>query len=55
MHNMSSLEADGLQEQKTTPGIDSVSKGEEFTQAHQSWTIEDWKSVAGSNKSRFLL
>ncbi len=27
----------------------------QFTQAHQNWTIEDWKNVAGSNESRFLL
>ncbi len=27
----------------------------QFTQAHQNWTIEDWKSVAWSDESRFLL
>ncbi len=27
----------------------------QFTQAHQSWTIEDWKNVAWSDESRFLL
>ncbi len=27
----------------------------QFTQAHQNWTIEDWKNVAWSDKSRFLL
>ncbi len=27
----------------------------QFTQAHQSWTIEDWKNVALSVVSRFLL
>ncbi len=27
----------------------------QFTQAHQNWTIEDWKNVAGSDESRFLL
>ncbi len=26
-----------------------------FTQAHQNWTIEDWKKVAWSDESRFLL
>ncbi len=26
-----------------------------FTQAHQNWTIEDWKNVAWSDESRFLL
>ncbi len=26
-----------------------------FAQAHQNWTIEDWKNVAWSDKSRFLL
>ncbi len=27
----------------------------QFTQAHQNWTIEDWKNVARSDESRFLL
>ncbi len=27
----------------------------QFTQAHQNWTIEDWKYVAWSDESRFLL
>ncbi len=27
----------------------------QFTQAHQNWTIEDWKSVVWSDESRFLL
>ncbi len=27
----------------------------QFTQAHQDWTIEDWKNVAWSEESRFLL
>ncbi len=27
----------------------------QFTQAHQHWTIEDWKNVAWSDESRFLL
>ncbi len=27
----------------------------QFTQAHQDWTIEDWKNVALSEESRFLL
>ncbi len=26
-----------------------------FAQAHQYWTIEDWKNVASSDESRFLL
>ncbi len=26
-----------------------------FAQAHQNWTIEDWKNVAWSDESRFLL
>ncbi len=26
-----------------------------FTQAHQNWTIKDWKNVAWSDESRFLL
>ncbi len=26
-----------------------------FTQNHQNWTIEDWKNVAWSDESRFLL
>ncbi len=27
----------------------------QFTQAHQNWTIEDWKNVAWSDESRFSL
>ncbi len=27
----------------------------QFTQAHQNWTIEDWKNVAWFDESRFLL
>ncbi len=27
----------------------------QFTQAHQNWTVEDWKNVAWSDESRFLL
>ncbi len=27
----------------------------QFVQAHQNWTIEDWKNVAWSDESRFLL
>ncbi len=27
----------------------------QFTQAHQNWTIEDWKKVAWSDEPRFLL
>ncbi len=27
----------------------------QFAQAHQNWTIEDWKNVAWSDESRFLL
>ncbi len=27
----------------------------QFTQAHQNWTIENWKSIAWSDESRFLL
>ncbi len=27
----------------------------QFTQTHQNWTIEDWKDVAWSDESRFLL
>ncbi len=27
----------------------------QFAQAHQNWTIEDWKIVAWSDESRFLL
>ncbi len=59
MHNMSKPEADGLQQQKTIPGIAPVRKNRkrtlQFTQAHQNWTIEDWKNVAWSDDSRFLL
>ncbi len=27
----------------------------QFTQVHQNWTIEDWKNIAWSDESRFLL
>ncbi len=27
----------------------------QFAQAHQNWTIKDWKNVAWSDESRFLL
>ncbi len=27
----------------------------QFAQAHQNWTIKDWKTVAWSDESRFLL
>ncbi len=27
----------------------------QFTQAHQNWTIKDWKNVAWSDESQFLL
>ncbi len=27
----------------------------QFAQAQQNWTIEDWKNVAWSDESRFLL
>ncbi len=27
----------------------------QFAQAHQNWTIEDWKNIACSDESRFLL
>ncbi len=27
----------------------------QFTQAHQNWTIEDWKNVSWSDESQFLL
>ncbi len=54
-------EADGLQQQKTTPGAAPVSEEQEteatFTKLTQitNWTIEDWKNVAWSDESRFLL
>ncbi len=28
---------------------------QQFTQAHQNWTIVDWKNIAWSDESRFLL
>jgi len=27
----------------------------QFARAHQNWTVEDWKNVAWSDESRFLL
>ncbi len=59
MHNMSNPEADGLQQQKTTPVPLLSAKIRKqrlrFTQDHQNWTIEDWKNVVWSDESRFLL
>ncbi len=56
---MSNPEADVLQQQKTTPGAALSAKNRkrrlQFTQAHQNWTTEDWKNVARSDESRFLL
>ncbi len=52
-------EADGLQQQKTTPGAALSAKNRkrriQFAQAHQNWTIEDWKNFVWSDESRFLL
>ncbi len=54
------MAADGLQQQKTTPGAAPRSAKNrtqriQFTQAHQNWTIEDWKNVVWSDGSRLLL
>ncbi len=58
-HNTLNPEADGQQQQKTTPGAAPVSLEQEtedtITQAQQNWTIEDCKNVAWSDESRFLL
>jgi len=58
MRNTSNFEADGLQQQKTTPG--ATQSYEQETEAtvhkgHQNWTIEEWKNIAWSDDSRFLL
>ncbi len=37
---------------QTTLDSDSL---QQFAQVHQNWTIEDWKNVAWSDESRFLL
>ncbi|KAF7645475.1 hypothetical protein LDENG_00204030 [Lucifuga dentata] len=59
MHKTSNLEADGLQQQKTTPGATLSAKNRklrlQFTRAHQNWTIEDWKNIGWSDESQFLL
>uniref|UniRef100_A0A9J8C660 Transposable element Tc1 transposase n=1 Tax=Cyprinus carpio carpio TaxID=630221 RepID=A0A9J8C660_CYPCA len=59
MHNTSNPEADGLQQQKPHQVLLLSPKNRkrklQFTQAHQNWTIEDWKNVAWSDESRFLL
>ncbi len=58
-HNTSNPEADELQKQKTTPVPLLSAKNRkqriQFTQNHQNWTIEEWKNVAWSDESRFLL
>ncbi len=50
-HNMANLEADELQQQKTTPLslllAENSKQSLQFTQAHQNWRIEDWKRVPG--------
>ncbi len=33
----------------------SAKNRKQFTQTHQNWTIEDWKNIAWSDESRFLL
>ncbi len=57
MHKTSEPEADGLQQQKTTPGVAPKNRKRrlQFAQAHQNWRVEDWKNVAWSDESRFLL
>ncbi len=58
-HNTSNPEADGLQQQKTTPvplrSDKNSTRRIQFTQDHQNQTIEDWKNIAWSDESRFLL
>ncbi len=48
-----------IQQQKTTPVPLRSDKNRtrriQFTQTHQNWTIEDWKNVAWSDESWFLL
>jgi len=50
------------QQHKTPPGTTHHSnRGKKdynydyFARAHQNWTVEDWKNVAWSDESRFLL
>ncbi len=58
-HITSNPEADGLQQQKTTPvpllSAKNRKRRLQFAQAHQNWKIEDWKNVTWSDESRFLL
>ncbi len=58
-HNTSNPEADGLQQQKTTPvplrSDKNSTRRIQFTQDHQNWTIEDWKNVPWSDESRLLM
>lgn len=46
------LNEDGLQQQDATLGATPVSP-QQGSQAQQNWTVEDWKSVGWSHKSRF--
>ncbi len=59
MHNTSNPEADGIQQQKTTrvPLLSAKNSTQriQFTQDSPNWTIEDWRNVAWSDESRFLL
>lgn len=47
--NMSNLEADGLQQQKKTPGASPSAKNRKLTQTHQNWTIRNLKTTAWSD------
>ena len=56
MQNMSNLEADGLQQQKTTSGSTNVSQEQKAeaalgTGSSKNWTIGDEKNVAWSDES----
>ncbi len=37
------------------PLLSAKNRKQQFPQAHQNWTIEDWKNVAWSDESRVLL
>ncbi len=57
--NTSNPEADGYSSRRPhrVPLLSAKNRKRrlQFAQAHQNWTIEDWKNVAWSDESRFLL
>lgn len=54
LHRASNLEADDLQQRKTTLGTTLIRLAEIEAKIHQNWTREDCKIVVWSVESQFL-